>query len=1503
MTNIFTKTLAIAATTTKAPKGRPDVKHGCNPCAITSSAQHGCNPCAITPSAQHGCNPRKTKTLLLALLLALLAPATAWAQFGGGTGKQTDPYIIRTTNHWIELADNVGDGEDYYKTYFRLDADLDFSGTTFKAVGSFVPRNERKFRGHFDGNGHTISNVTYTASFGSGLFGYAGIGSIKNLTLGGSSVITSSQNVGGIVSRSDRCTIVNCHVGSNVIVQANTKAAGGIVGLLTRDTFGSSGYGAVIDCTNEGTITGKSSIGGIIGHMSHPEIPITGCTNLGTVTGNSYVGGIVGHIDGDVLTNCHVGGNCTIGPIGVNGSSQGTTYGILPQIIYGEGVSGNNISLPAVTVHGDAYYLPGPSTIDLMLAYSGTVDEGYVVTYGASNDSLVFRGPHHELALPASGEVTISALPPMRDIGYASWVSINTPQQQYTGNPLSPVITVTDNMSSTPITLVENVDYEIIAPEGDCVYPGDYVFGVKGIGLYSGYTTTVFTIYHIFFQDGNGTAESPFLIFTTDDMSALADRVNAGDEVTGLHFRLEVDLDYTGKEYKPIGFLGVSIFMSQRQFRGIFDGNGHTISHVNIYENKIYDGEWHTSTNGLGLFPYLTGTVKNLRLADSQIISSGTSQWNGSNIGGIAGYVGEGTIDNCEVAGNVTIQGYTLVGGIAGSISYGTINKCVVGGDVKINGGTAFGGIVGRMDSSSTVTNNLSFGDISIVFQNYSYLGSIVGKVEGNNTLSNNYYVDSSFGGIGDEEISLTSVTGQAMRGYAVRGGMGITVALAGITGVAYNGAVYAGVEQSVNLYLDNEAWGCFSYWCNGSSLSNNGSYYTLNMPMEHSTIYATNIAEVVEMYGTYYRLACDDSNTAMVIYDDSYATAEAISVDDFEYQGTPYTVIGIDNYAFDGCTQLNWFDCHANLLSIGDFAFNNCDSLEYVGLYEVHTPPTVGEGAFDGLGLDTLWLMVPFCSRYDYAIHPVWGQFGEIQPHGECEYNFIGMEDALWSNLANWHNANYEPCTALPGEGAQVGIMSDCEVDMDVTVGSITIGGYYDEEYGCYEHLTVKDGATLTASNSIYTAGDERNFVIEDGAQVIHNNAGAKATIEKTITAYTPNTKDGWHLIGYSFAENGAVDGMTNLLANDYDLYYYDEPTHYWMNHKYTDNGFTEMEPAKGYLYANSVSQTIGLKGTLEAGNATVNVPLDYTEEAGTLKGFNLVGNPFAHNVTTFTGNNVATDCYRMNDPKDDLTVSTISTTNPLLPGEGFFVKATGDNASVTFNGQTRGEKATTGRIALELRENGKLIDRFVVKRDGEPLEKLTLKENGTKIYATEDAQDYAVVVIVRDGVHTVSTADVPVNFKAAKNGTYTLSFNLEGIELDYLHLIDNLTGADIDLLSPSLQAQRSNLWDQGDYTFTAKTTDYASRFRLVFSANDDAEGDNVDAPFAYIDASGNIIITGDAGTASLQIVDVMGRVIRTVGLSHCGSRTTTTGMTPGVYVLRLIDGENVRTQKIVVQ
>lgn len=83
----------------------------------------------------------------------------------------------------------------------------------------------------------------------------------------------------------------------------------------------------------------------------------------------------------------------------------------------------------------------------------------------------------------------------------------------------------------------------------------------------------------------------------------------------------------------------------------------------------------------------------------------------------------------------------------------------------------------------------------------------------------------------------------------------------------------------------------------------------------------------------------------------------------------------------------------------------------------------------------------------------------------------------------------------------------------------------------------------------------------------------------------------------------------------------------------------------------------------------------------------------------------------------------------------------------------------------------------------------------------------DYAIAYSDKQG-------EMPLNFKAKEDSEYTLSFDLEGVEMDYLHLIDTMTGADIDLLqAPS-------------YSFKATTQDDENRFKLVFATNDE-DGD----------------------------------------------------------------------------
>ena len=133
-------------------------------------------------------------------------------------------------------------------------------------------------------------------------------------------------------------------------------------------------------------------------------------------------------------------------------------------------------------------------------------------------------------------------------------------------------------------------------------------------------------------------------------------------------------------------------------------------------------------------------------------------------------------------------------------------------------------------------------------------------------------------------------------------------------------------------------------------------------------------------------------------------------------------------------------------------------------------------------------------------------------------------------------------------------------------------------------------------------------------------------------------------------------------------------------------------------------------------------------------------------------------------------------------------------------------------------------------------------------------------------------------------KHGTYTLTFDTEAIECDYLHLIDNATGIDIDL------------YQTPSYTFNSSNFNYATRFKIVFA--EEATNDIVES-FAYV-SNGQLMING---TGTLQVFDVLGRQILNKELSTVNCQLSTANFPSGVYVVRLCNGNDVKTQKIVVE
>jgi hypothetical protein len=258
--------------------------------------------------------------------------------------------------------------------------------------------------------------------------------------------------------------------------------------------------------------------------------------------------------------------------------------------------------------------------------------------------------------------------------------------------------------------------------------------------------------------------------------------------------------------------------------------------------------------------------------------------------------------------------------------------------------------------------------------------------------------------------------------------------------------------------------------------------------------------------------------------------------------------------------------------------------------------------------------------------------------------------------------------------------------------------------------------------------------------------------------------------------------------------------------------------------------------------------------------------------------------DYYRMRDVSENgkkfskLIATSIDT--PADPMEGVFVQAPSEGFTYRFVNSNRG----LGIIPSEYvnikvsGSDGEVMDMARVRfNEGCLMSKFDFGEGGSQLYIPQGGKKYAVVP-------TQCHGELPINFQAAQNGTFTLEFDLENAEMDYLHLIDNKTGVDIDLL------------ETPTYTFDATTDDYTARFRLLFEANGALGNDN----FAYYNG-GVWVVTGSYDNATLQVVDLMGRVLSSQTIN--GSAELNINQAQGIYVLRLINNNEIKTQKIIVK
>jgi len=247
---------------------------------------------------------------LSVLLIICLLVLPAGAQYGGGTGESSDPYLIYTA----EQMNRIGARTNDLDKHFKLMADIDLSiyvGMQFRTIGS---RSSTAFRGVFDGNGKRIRNLTYTSTNRDyvGLFGYlrGSEAEIRNLELVSPNIDAGTKSYVGSLVGYNEGNITNCSA-TGVSVSGGNRI-GGLIGYIQD--------GTITNChVKGGSVLGDEEVGGLTGYN---RVNIENCHATCNVSGNTNIGGLAGSNE-KIIKNCYAtggttGNDCVGGLVGKN---------------------------------------------------------------------------------------------------------------------------------------------------------------------------------------------------------------------------------------------------------------------------------------------------------------------------------------------------------------------------------------------------------------------------------------------------------------------------------------------------------------------------------------------------------------------------------------------------------------------------------------------------------------------------------------------------------------------------------------------------------------------------------------------------------------------------------------------------------------------------------------------------------------------------------------------------------------------------------------------------------------------------------------------------------------------------------------------------------------------------------------------------------------------------------------------------------------------------------
>ena len=620
-------------------------------------------------------------------------------------GVRAEDVTIGSTADWDAFASRVNNGEVTLNGI--LTADI--------TVSTMVGTNDHYYKGDFNGQGHTL-----TVSYGSAgnPFGEEVVAPFRYVSC------DKGQN-----SVNEDCIVTIQNLTVRGDIYTSNKFAGSVVG-KTHGVW-SPGLQEIhlVDCHSyvsiHSTVNGDGTHGGLVAVTDDHQyiLSLERCSFNGKFLGENThsCGGLVGWVYEYITPKIS---NCLFDPEEVTFST-------------------NNSSTLA----------------RLQSSKKSKIDNcQYTQTFGNEQGSQVYKERPDGLS---------AYLESVNGKKYYMSVSINGLLECY--NLQSETISY-ELKAANGVVLTDGTDYQVTytdsnnnettsVPTASGAYTMTFT-GLDGGGAAGSTTRQIFII--DMWNEGAGTEGDPYIIRTVDDMNKLSSDVNNGWNTSGVYFKLANDIvfgDGTGRggfytnpssadngtNFTPIGGSA-----GGKKFRGVFDGDGHTISGYVIDINKPYDvNDKELGAKNIGLFGYVEGgTIKKLKIDKAFICG------NHDSVGGIVGYLDGGTIDSCYVGSDVVVKVRGWVcdgqGGVAGGMGSGTISNCTSSVtinqfDVTDHQPKYAGGIVGVFGHGNLTGNLVLNANISIDYD----CGAIVGLRGFSSgvtdaTLSNNCYYNTT---------------------------------------------------------------------------------------------------------------------------------------------------------------------------------------------------------------------------------------------------------------------------------------------------------------------------------------------------------------------------------------------------------------------------------------------------------------------------------------------------------------------------------------------------------------------------------------------------------------------------------------------------------------------------------------------------------------------------------------------------------------------------------------